>query len=328
MSDAAAPTVDTDGKGNPTTTISPVSVASIAQEAKTMQSKQQDYVASFLKIAGQNETKPFTRKTGLRRARSWKLSSSAPKPYVWNDDMRLIQDPIEIDVDLIPRAPQPVKKRRSPRQELKDLSPSSMQARLEIYQSASTKDRDVLASMTMERAVQFQEADRCSECEFQFTMLNRRHHCRMCSLSFCSSHSKVYQVRKTTTSMWDLSTHESRRLCKKCISIGRKVARRVVADDTFASWKAIPELGDLEKELYHADHEDDFSETLHKYGHVLLNIPLALPVYDRRQQDKDIKREHIKFNGVSFVGEGLLDRLVEAIENLVLGFGRSMEEVS
>ena len=43
---------------------------------------------------------------------------------------------------------------------------------------------------------------------------------------------------------------------------------------------------------------------------------------------KDIKREHIRFNGTSFLGEGLLDRLVEAVQEMVIGFGSSPAEVS
>jgi hypothetical protein len=139
----------------------------------------------------------------------------------------------------------------------------------------------------------------------------------------------VYQVRKLADlSIWDLSTHEGIRSCQKCFDLRRKVARRVVADDSFTTWKAIPELVRLQKELFDESAEEGYNRVLSKYSGVLQNIPLPHPIYDRRQQDKDIKREHIRFNGTSFLGEGLLDRLVEAVQEMVIGFGSSPAEVS
>jgi hypothetical protein len=323
------PAVDIAVQGNPTSeNESPVSVAGV--ESKDMLSKLHIHVAHLVKIAAPPAQFPIKNRS-LRRARSWQCLQSTPEKISWRDDMRLLQGTINIDDDLRHRVTVPEAKGKSvyksPRQLVRETSPNSMQERLELHQTSAVKDRDVMATMTMERSVVFQEADRCSQCDFQFTMLNRRHHCRMCGLSFCSAHSKVYQVRKSNLSMWDISTHESRRLCKNCISVGRQVARRVIADDTFSTWKAIPELGELEGELFLANDTEGFNEVLSKYENVLMNIPLALPVYDRRQQDKDIKREHIKFNGVSYVGQDLLDRFVDGIENAVLGFGRDIEEV-
>ena len=35
----------------------------------------------------------------------------------------------------------------------------------------------------------FQESDMCTRCHVRFGAFNRRHHCRRCKRSFCSSHS-------------------------------------------------------------------------------------------------------------------------------------------
>ena len=60
---------------------------------------------------------------------------------------------------------------------------------------------------------------------------------------------------------------------------------------------------------------------------MLSNILLPPPVYDRRQQVKDIQREHILFNGVSFQGEGLIKRLMASVREFAESLGTSAQQV-
>lgn len=70
----------------------------------------------------------------------------------------------------------------------------------------------------------------CHICQVDFTLFNRRHHCRMCGLSICAAHSKNIQS-SNDSNLWKGMASKTR-ICSKCVEYARNLARQLQSDQS------------------------------------------------------------------------------------------------
>jgi hypothetical protein len=175
--------------------------------------------------------------------------------------------------------------------------------------------------------VQFEEHTQCSICGVDFSMFNRRHHCRHCGRSLCGKHSRRVNCQVTTSSTrnpnapmdaLNLMPHLVR-LCEECIRGSRDTMRRWQVTDGYSLDLTGAEQG-LLRNIIESDRKVDFLDALQVFSKKLDSVKLPESSVDFKQACKDVLREHVVLNGISFVGEGetKVNRLIAALKNTML----------
>jgi hypothetical protein len=99
-----------------------------------------------------------------------------------------------------------------------DMSKNASMAEIDLEESEDTTNKAKSPQeVSLKGNANFSMEESCSTCKVEFSLFNRRHHCRHCGASTCSAHSSMMKLNlHDHVEGADPSTTKLRRTCDKC----------------------------------------------------------------------------------------------------------------